>query len=77
MNQLNRLRGFAIVRAVVAGYLVYLGGSLIYDYLGGSSTMSPVAAWGLGLLFIAAGAGFGVYTWRRWRAEENTEGDGE
>lgn len=72
------------LRVVVAGYLIYLGGSLIYDMIRGRSTLSPFAACALGLLFIAAGVVFGLYSWRRWkilekaaREEEAREGSGE
>lgn len=65
----TKAMNFATMRAVVAGYLVYLGGSLIYDYLKSRSDMTPLQAWGFGLLFIAAGVGYGLYTWKRWQAE--------
>ena len=64
---------FATLRAVVAGYLIYLGGSLIYDLLKGRATMSPVLVWGIGLLFIAAGVGYGLYIWKRWQADSSEE----
>lgn len=82
----NRAMNIATLRAVVAAYLVYLGGSLIVDYLRGRSGVSPFLAWGPGLLFIAAGIGFGYYTWKTWRAaaaaaeqsaEEEQNGTGE
>jgi hypothetical protein len=59
----------ATLRAVVAAYLLYLGGSLIWDMLKGKSTMSPVLAWIAGLGFIAAALAFGYYTWKHWHAE--------
>ena len=58
----------ATLRAVVAGYLAYLGGSLIWDMLKGKSTLSPTLTWVAGLGFIAAALAFGFYTWRTWRA---------
>ena len=64
----TRATNIATLRAVVAAYLVYLGGSLIADYLRGRSGVSPFLAWAPGLLFIAAGIGFGYYTWKTWRA---------
>ena len=39
----------AALRAVVGAYLIYLGVSLIRDFLGGRSTMAPWAAWGCGI----------------------------
>ena len=82
----TRAMNITTLRAVVAAYLVYLGGSLIVDYLRGRSGVSPILAWGPGLLFIAAGIGFGYYTWKIWRAaaaaaepsaEEEQTGTGE
>ena len=60
----------AVLRGVIAGYLVYLGGSTIYDLLRGTSTLSPVLGWTVGPLFVIAGAAFGWFTWRRWKADE-------
>ena len=59
-----------VLRGVIAGYLVYLGGSTIYDLLRGTSTLSPVLGWTVGPLFVIAGAAFGWFTWRRWKADE-------
>lgn len=56
------------LRAVVAGYLVYLGYSLIREQLKGSSAMVPWFAWACGLLFVVSGLAFGWYTWKTWRA---------
>jgi hypothetical protein len=64
-----RASNVATLRAVVAAYLLYLGGSLIWDMLKGKSTLSPAFAWIAGLGFIAAALVFGFYTWKRWRAE--------
>ena len=62
----NNLAG---LRAVVAGYLVYLGFSLIRDLLRGTSTLSPAFAWAAGLGFIAAALAFGFYAWKLWKRE--------
>ena len=67
--RLGRAKSAAVLRGIVAGYIIYLGGSLIVDHLRGSSTLSPWAVWTAGLGFIAAGAAFGVYVWRRFRIE--------
>lgn len=72
--------GMAILRAAVAGYLIYLGFTLIRDLLSGSSGLPPAAAWGIGAVFMLAGALFLVYAWRRFRAEQKAEAaprDGE
>ena len=61
--------GMALVRAVVAGYLIYLGVSIVRDRLAGKSAMAPWLAWGCGVLFVTAGAVFGWFTWKRYRAE--------
>lgn len=58
----------AALRAVVAGYLIYLGVSLIYELLQGRATFSSALTLALGLVFVASGAAFGLYTWRRWKA---------
>ena len=65
----NRAMNLASLRAVVAAYLVYLGGSLIVDHLRGRSEMPPLLAWAAGLIFIAAGLGFGYYIWKQWKSE--------
>ena len=60
----------AVLRGAIAGYLVYLGGSLIYDLIQGTSSLSPVLGWIVGPLFMIGGAAFGLYTWRRWKVDE-------
>ena len=71
----SRAVNMATLRAVVAGYLVYLGGSVICDLLKGRTSMSPALAWAAGLLFIAAGLGYGFYIWRRWQADSKASDD--
>ena len=68
-----KAQNLATLRAVVAAYLVYLGGSMIVDYLRGRSTVSPVLVWISGLFFIAAGLGFGYFIWKNWRASAAAE----
>ena len=60
----------AVLRGAVAGYLIYLGGSLVYDLIQGTSSLSPVLGWIVGPFFVIAGVGFGWITWRRWKADE-------
>ena len=67
-QQLSRAKGAAFLRAAVAGYLIYLGYTLLRDHLRGTSTLEPWIAWAAGLGFIAAGAAFGLYVWKRYRA---------
>ena len=61
--------GMVILRAAVAGYLIYLGYMLIRDHLNGKSTLAPWLSWLFGVLFILAGAGFGWFTYKRYRAD--------
>ena len=74
-NPRGRAMVMATLRAVVAGYLIYLGGSLIYGQLKGESEMIPWVAWFFGIFFILAGGAFGIYTWKRYKKEstENPE----
>ncbi|MDO4862137.1 MAG: hypothetical protein Q3984_05660 [Eubacteriales bacterium] len=61
------------LRLAVAAYLVYLGFDLLRTYLVGASTLSPAAAWGCGVGFMAAGLGFGLYSLLRYRREAAAE----
>ena len=63
----TRESSFTVVRAVVAGYLVYLGFSLLRGTTDGGTAMPLRLKWFFSLLFIIAGLLFAVYTWRRWR----------
>ena len=45
----------AALRALVAGYLVYLGVTLIRNLLNGSSPLPTAAAWCAGIVFIGGG----------------------
>ena len=69
-TEYSKARSRGILRGVVAGYLVYLGGSIIYELIQGTTTLRPALGWILGPLFMIAGAGFGCFTWRRWKADE-------
>ena len=66
----NKAVNHAVLRGVIAVYLVYLGGSLLYDLVKGTSSLSPVVGWTIGPLFVIAGTAFGFFTWRRWKADE-------
>ena len=69
-NAKGRAISMASLRAVVAGYLIYLGGKLIYDRLHTAESEMPVwLAWVFGIFFILAGSAFGFYTWKRYRKE--------
>ena len=65
----TRASNTAVLRAVVAAYLAYLGFDLLRDRIRGISTLSPVFAWTAGLGFIAAALAFGLYTWKLWKRE--------
>ena len=54
----------ATFRAVVAGYIAYLGWKIATAE---GSTMSPLAAKLIATAFLVAAIAFGVYTWKRWR----------
>lgn len=69
-NPRGRSTTMAMLRAVVSGYLIYLGGSLIYDHVKGKSEMVPWMVWVFGIFFILAGAAFGLYTWKRYQKEK-------
>lgn len=70
-GQRQKAVNMAALRAAVAAYLMYLGGSLIWDRLRGNSSLPPALAWLAGLGFLLCGAAFGWYTWRRWRSERD------
>ena len=63
----------AVLRAAVAGYLIYLGVSMIIDHLNGTSALASWIVWTAGPVFAAAGAVFGWVTWKRYRAETEEE----
>ena len=65
------------LRAAVAAYLVYLGFDLFRSYLAGASTLTPLLAWLCGPGFMAAGLGFGVYSYLRYRREKAAEEEKE
>lgn len=56
----------ALLRALVAGYLVYLGWNIA---TGESDSMTQLTARLIGGAFIAAAAAFGVYIFRSWRSD--------
>ena len=61
--------GMALLRALVAAYLIYLGVTMILDRISGRSGMPLWLAWACGVFFVLAGAVFGCYTWKRYRKE--------
>ena len=69
MAKRTKASNFAVLRALVAAYLAWLGFSLIRDHLRGTSTLPPILVWAAGLGFIIAALAFGLYTWKLWRWE--------
>ena len=67
MAKRTKANNLAVLRAVVAAYLAWLGFSLIRDCVRGASTLSPAFAWTVGLVFIAAALAFAFYIWRQWK----------
>ena len=72
MNGQNKAGTAAILRAVVAGYIFYLGWKIA---TGESESMSPLTARLIGGAFMLAAAGFGLYTFRRWQLDSADKED--
>lgn len=69
LQRRSRVGTTVSLRAIAAAYLIYLGWTLIRDFLNGSSTMPAWLSWAAGLGFIAVGAAFGLYAWKRYQAD--------
>ena len=69
----NRSVNLFALRLAAAAYLGYLGFDLLRAYLVGASTLSPAAAWGCGVGFMAAALGIGVYSVLRYRRERDAK----
>lgn len=59
----------AVLRALVAGYLLYLAWQIVNGVRAGETTMSPAVAYGAAAFFTLAAAAFIVYLIRRWRLD--------
>ena len=59
----------ATFRALVSVYLIYLGWTVLKGVLNGSSAVPAWAGWLTAVVFTAAAAAFGVYTWKTWRRD--------
>ena len=71
-----RSGSFAVLRAAISAYLIWLGYGIVRDALTGPQGQVPLWVLLFGILFIAVGAAFAVYAWRRYRREtEYTEPD--
>ena len=69
MQRRARAINTGVLRAVIAGYLVYLGVTILRDQLAQAGELPPVLGWTAGLLFAAGGAIFARFSWRRFRAD--------
>ena len=76
----------AVLRALVAGYLVYLAWQILRNVRSGETTMTPAVAYAASAFFLLAAAAFAAYLIRRWRIEteaarlpesDEAEGSGE
>ena len=66
----TKITNVATLRIVVAGYLIYLGFSILRDVQKGEPGSLPVwVLWLAGIVFIVFALGFGYYTWRQYQKE--------
>ncbi len=70
----GRESGMALLRALVAGYVIYLGVTMILDRIAGRSEMPLWLSWTCGVFFVLVGAGFGWYTLKMCREETANDG---
>ena len=59
----------AVLRAIVAFYLAYLGWTIAQNSGGADTTMQPWMGWSICAVFTVAAIGFGVYTMKRYQAD--------
>ena len=59
----------AMLRALVAGYLLYLAWNIVKGVRAGETSMSPAVAYPAAAFFTLAAIAFVVYLIRRWRKE--------
>ena len=59
----------ATLRALVAGYLVYLAWQILQNVRSGATSMKPAVAYAAAGFFLLAAVAFAVYLIRRWRIE--------
>ncbi len=72
MQRRARAGTSAVLRALVAGYLLYLAWQIVKGVRSGETSMSPAVAYLAAGFFALAAAAFLVYLIRRWRAEVET-----
>ena len=59
----------AVLRAIVAFYLAYLGWTIAQNSGGDNTTMQPWMGWSICAVFTVVAIGFGVYTMKRYQAD--------
>ncbi len=59
----------AMLRALVAGYLLYLAWQIVKGTRSGESSMNPAIAYAAAAFFVLAAIAFVVYLIRRWRTD--------
>ena len=59
----------AVLRALVAFYLAYLGWTIARNSGGEETTMLPWMGWAICAVFMAVGIGFGVYTMKHYQTD--------
>ena len=59
----------ATLRALVAGYLVYLAWQILKGVRSGETTMSPAVGYAAAAFFLLAALAFAVYLVFRWRRD--------
>ena len=59
----------ATLRALVAGYLVYLAWQIVKGVRSGETSMSPAVGYAAAAFFLLAALVFAVYLIRRWKKE--------
>ena len=66
----TRISNIAMLRTLVAGYLFYLGFTILRDVIKGEPGSLPVwLLWLCGILFMLTALAFGWYTWRQYRRQ--------
>ncbi len=59
----------AVLRAIVAFYLAYLGWTIAQNSGGEDTSMEPWMGWAICAVFFIVGIAFGVYTLKRYQAD--------
>ena len=78
----TKITNTAMLRAVVAAYLFYLGFTILRDVLKGEPGSLPLwLLWLCGIVFMLAAIAFGWYTWKQYKKQtaalENPESEAE